>query len=276
MTLRERLDDLDERFTQTGPLALLREVPQLALFLVALVFCVGTGTVLARSGNGDESERGGSVTRPVLQAASARLLGPQVGERVDAYYADARSGLVKAALSAPTTATVALVTLRSTLTPAQAQVLTAGLQVNRVYLRAASARRPETLPVAIKDLGRDLTRAYAGLVSRKTREISALRSFAVSIDRASLPQDRAGADDDVMVVTAERAAYAHRCACVMALVVTGTPVLLAELAGKPSVAAVQVSRSVRLADLTITPLAPQAATEGVVTALPEPPRPETG
>ncbi|MCW2667462.1 MAG: hypothetical protein JWN57_2424, partial [Frankiales bacterium] len=71
----------------------------------------------------------------------------------------------------------------------------------------------------------------------------------------------------------ERSAYAHRCACVMALVVTSTPALLAELAGRPAVAAVQVARTTTLAGLTIVPLAPEAAATGIVTALPDPPRP---
>jgi hypothetical protein len=274
VSLRDRLDDLDDRFATTGPLALLREVPQLAMFLVAVVFCAGTGTVLARSGN-DDLETGGGVTRPALQAPSEGVLGPQLGERVDAYYADARAGLARAQQSAPRTATLALVTLRTTVTPQQAQALTAGLQVNRVYLRAAAARRPETAAVAVTNLLPDLTKAYTRLAARKGQEVAAARRLAQSIDRRTFTQDRAAADDDVRVLTTERAAYANRCACVMALLVTSTPGLLAELLLNRGVAAVQVARTTTLAGLEVRPLAPQAAAGGVVRPLPEPPRPET-
>ena len=95
-------------------------------------------------------------------------------------------------------------------------------------------------------------------------------------DRRSLPQDRAAADEDARVVERERAAYAAVCACVMAIVVTGPPGLLVELAGRRGVAAVQVARSASLRGLTVRPLAPQAARGGVVRNLPLPPGGDTG
>lgn len=272
MSLRDRLDRLDARFARSGPLALLRDVPQLAMLLVAVVFFAGTGVVLARSGD-DDPERGGGVARPALADPAAAGLGPVVGERVDAYFADARTGLVRAARTAPGVGTVSLVTLRAPLTPQQAVTLTAGLQVNRVYLRAASARRPETVPVEVRDLRPDLAAAYARLATRKGTEITMARALASSIGRDQ-PDFRAAAFDDLAVVTAERAAYRTRCACVMALVVTGIPTLLGELARQPSVAAVEVSRTASLDGLAITPVAPEQTRTGVVTELP--PNPQLG
>ena len=81
------------------------------------------------------------MSRPVLQSPTDLVLGPEVGERVDTYLADARSGLVRALQVSPGTGRVGLVTLRGSLTVRQATALTAGLRVNRVYLRAAAAGR---------------------------------------------------------------------------------------------------------------------------------------
>ena len=70
---------LDERYARSGPLGLVREVPQLGVLLVATVFLAGTGAAVALSGPDEQQP---SATRPVRAcrragASSARSSAPR-------------------------------------------------------------------------------------------------------------------------------------------------------------------------------------------------------
>jgi hypothetical protein len=86
---------LDDRFAAHGPLALLRDVPQLGLLLVAAVFLAGSGVAL---------ERSGSKSRAVqTQAASVAptTLGPAPGTSIAAYIAATRKRAVAVSKMSP-------------------------------------------------------------------------------------------------------------------------------------------------------------------------------
>src|SRR3954465_12699307 len=83
---RGPLRRLDDRYASSGPLALLREVPQLGLLLVAAIFVTGAGVALARSGG----EQRAATQQQQIDAATPTALGPDVGTSIDAYIAQAK------------------------------------------------------------------------------------------------------------------------------------------------------------------------------------------
>jgi len=78
---------LDDRYASTGPLALLRDVPQLGLLLVAAVFLAGAGVALARSSPDRATDRQQAAGEQALPPE----LGPPVGADVDDHFETARA-----------------------------------------------------------------------------------------------------------------------------------------------------------------------------------------
>lgn len=270
MSLRDgsdRLARLDERCSRSGPLALVREVPQLGLLVVVSVFFAGV--VVAR--NSDEAEdarqRGG--------VAAALALGPPVGSRIDDHFRTARERAVAVARGDPEGRYLALVSLSDERTPVEAQRLVAenGLTARRVYLRApVGGELAEVLPVQMSgDLVAALTGAYEQTASRKAEEQRQLVSLAQSIESAGDADFKMFYEDAARAADQEVAAYRSACACVFALVVDARAAELAALASVPGVRGVELApRGAELAALDITPLVPEAT--GVV----EPPPPVMG
>src|SRR4051794_41269090 len=80
-TATSPLRRLDDRYARRGPLALLRDVPQLGLLLVAAVFLTGSGVALERSGNQQREED----ARSQVAATIPTTLGPAPGTKIAAY-----------------------------------------------------------------------------------------------------------------------------------------------------------------------------------------------
>ena len=240
---------LDDRYASTGPLALLRDVPQLGLLLVAAVFLAGAGVALARSSPDRATDRQQAAGEQALPLE----LGPPVGADVDDHFATARAQVLALSDDAPDDAFLALVSLVDEVTPTQAADLVAGsdLAVRRAYARAPVGGSAEVLPVETSgEVAADLTALFTATADRRAEEQRELALLAASITAANDSERRF---KDLYVADArtkglEAAAYRTACACVLALVVEGTARQLAELTARPSVRGLEVAR--RGAELT--------------------------
>lgn len=265
-----RLRDLDDRFASSGPLGLVRDVPQLGLLVVVVVFL--SGVLVARSNDEAQSSRlRGDAGAPVM-------LGPPVGSGIEEYFTAVRERTAAVADSDAKGRFVALVSLSDERTPAQAQQLVVqnDLAVRRIYLRAPDGGElSEVLPVDTpsEDVVGAARQAYEQTARRKRDEQRELISLAQSIEPTT--DEEAGFktfyEQAARTAEAEAAAYGSGCTCVFALVVQAPAARLAALTTMPGVRGVELApRGAKLSDLEVLPLPPDAT--GVV----EPPAPTPG
>ena len=258
------LQRLDDRFASTGPLKLLRDVPQLGVLVIAVLFLAGTGTALSL--RGPESVR-------VRQAAEreAQLpmsLGPQVGVEIDAHFAEARERIVELSRRNPEDRYLALVSLNKGLTPEEVGELLeeSGLEVTRAYLRAPVPGEPEEIVFQTPgDVVVGLRSVFSQTAARKAQEQQDLLGTARTIESGT-PEEEAFRrlyEADARIAGQEAAAYRAGCACVFSLVVEAEAADLAELLALPIVRGVEAApRGADLSELDISPLAPTE--QGVV------------
>jgi hypothetical protein len=257
---------LDDRYASSGPLKLLRDVPQLGVLVVAALFLAGTGAALALSGPEAVRER----QEAEREAELPLTLGPAVGDQIDEHFAAARERAVELARREPGTVHLALVSLNKGLTPEEVDTLLeeSGLQVRRAYLRADVQGDPEVVTVELPDPDDPqpvLRTVFAQTATRKATEQEELLSQAATIEPGT-PEEEAFRDlyrADARLAGLEAAAYRTGCACVFALVVEAEVGELAELPALPVVRGVEVGpRGVELRALEVRPLPPSE--QGVV------------
>ena len=258
---RTRLQRLDDRYASTGPLAVLRDVPQLGLLIATALLVAGGAAAVAQ-----RPPLPPVTSEPAPAAAPPATLGPAVGGAAPAYVVMAAQQLVALSRTAPDSQHLALVSLRAALTPVQAVTVLAGADVQRAYLRAGAAGAEASLAaVEVGDLGPDLRRAYSR---------TALARAAAQRDYLSYVRTLSGTRDGERALIAlyvalarsagiEAAAYRGGCACVVAAVVRGSARALAELPALKGVRAVQAAPvDADLRTLQIAPLLPEVT--GVV------------
>lgn len=264
---------LDERYARSGPLGLVREVPQLGVLLVATVFLAGTGAAVALSGP-DEAAPGGTAAGP-SSGGGQRVLGPVVGADIDAHFATAAALLRDLAEQDPDGSRLALVSLRTGLAPQAATELLreADVELVRAYLRAPVPGVPEEIAFQTTgDVLGDLRTVYASTAERKAMEVGALRETAETIVPSTPAEQefKAQYEADAATAEAERAAYAADCACVFALVVEADLRVLAGLLDLGVVRGVEVAPAgVAVTAVDLRPLAPSQT--GTVLDVPPPP-----
>lgn len=262
---------LDDRYAASGPLALLRDVPQLGLLFVATVFVVGTGVALALNEPETVREREQAEQEAELPLA----LGPDVGVAIDSHFAAARERAVALSRRDPDGRYLALVSLNKGLTPEQTGELLkeSGLDVRRVYLQAPVPGLPEEIVYESPDeIVSGLQKIFSEIAARKAKEQQELLSTARTIEPGT-PEEEAFRklyESDARTAGQEAAAYRTGCECVFALVVEAAARELAELPALPVVRGVEVGpRDAELSALDIQPLAPRE--QGVVAPDARPP-----
>ena len=255
---------LDDRFASTGPLKLLRDVPQLGVLVVAAVFLAGTGAALTlrspenvRVRQAQQGEASGSLT-----------LGPAVGAQIDPHFVEARERALDLSRRDPDGRYLALVSLNKALTPEEVGELVeeSEMQVERAYLRAPVKGDPEVIVFQSPgDVVAGLQRVFSEIAERKAKEQQDLLGTARTIEGAT-PEEEAFRqlyEADARTAAEEAAAYRTGCACVFALVVEAEARELAELPALPVVRGVEVApRGVELSALDVRPLKPEE--QGVV------------
>ncbi|MGZ6825862.1 MAG: hypothetical protein ACXVGH_03645 [Mycobacteriales bacterium] len=267
---------LDARYAAHGPLALVREVPQLGFVVIAAVFLAGTGTVLSRENADRQRADQQTVQAPAPQASALpgeeegqgdTALGPEVGSTVKDYLAQADAGLRAAAAGRSRAPRTALVSLTSYLSPGQAEKALAGVQVLRVYLRApAGGKEAAQLPVDVRgDLAGTLTAAYA---KARTGRLAAQKAYQGYVDSLQVVTKEDQAFKDLYAsfarsTAAEAKAYGSACACVYAAVVSAPPQQLVALRARSGVRGVEVAaKGLGLSVVQLLPLLPEV--KGVV------------
>ena len=258
------LGRLDDRFASSGPLKLLRDVPQLGLLLVAAVFLAGTGAALALSGPEQVRER----QQAEQEAALPLTLGPAVGDQIDAHFAATRERAVDLSRRDPDRRYLALVSLNKGLTPEETGRLLqeSDLEVRRAYLRAPLPGEPEEIVFETPgDIVPALEQVFSEIATRKAKEQQDLLGTARTIE-AGTPEEEEFKrlyEADARIAGQEAAAYRTGCACVFALVVEAGAGELAELPALPVVRGVELApRGAELSALDIRPLSPRD--QGVV------------
>ncbi|HVE73700.1 MAG TPA: hypothetical protein VNA30_01210 [Mycobacteriales bacterium] len=259
---------LDERFASRGPLAVMRDIPQLGLLVIAGLFLTGAGVALARSGPGNQDAR-----QSAQSDQTPDILGPAAGLPITPYLDEARARAAKLSREEPDRDHVGLVLLSRYLTPKDTLALLREVQVRRVYLRAQIPDQVSEILSAdtMGDVESQLDDLYAETARRKTADQKEFRGLAASIE----PQTKEEAQfkqfyaDASLTAGKEAAAYRSGCACVFGVVVEGPARLLAELPSLSGVRGVDIAPPGRaLADLTVMPLLPENT--GTVRPLPRP------
>jgi len=263
-----------------GPLGLLRDVPQLGLLLLAVIFLVVAGVVLVRA---DRAATTGSSAAPapgggsgesqqplIDQGGGSALLGPEVGTVIASYVQDSNARTVARGETDPTGQYAALVSLATPLAPAQAQGLLGPLQARRVFLRApVKTGVPEVLKPPVSDLGADLPGIYASTAQRKTADKQEFDGLLRTLDPKTKEEKQFQSFYLAASRTAgeEASAYRSNCGCVVALLVQGPAKALADLTRTPGVRAVELApRGAEAGRLDVTPLLPGAT--GTVKEIP--------
>jgi len=252
-----RLRRLDDRFAARGPLRLLREVPQLGLLLAALLFLTGAGVALSQRDDGTGAQQ--TVADDAQAPELALVLGPPVGADAEAHLAQSVERLSELD---PTARHLALVSLRSALTPEQTGALLdrTGLGLERAYLRADVPGRPEEVVFQTPgDVVTGLQQVFSATATRKADEQRDLLATAATIDGGTEQEleFKALYEQDASTAGAEAAAYRAGCACVFALVVNGDVASLRGLLDLPEVRGVEAApRGAAVAALSVRPLRP--------------------
>jgi hypothetical protein len=262
------LRSLDNRYTAHGPLALLREVPQLGFVAIAALLFAASAAVVDQTSAQNRARARAAATDQVVvpgqdtgvQLAGRSSLGPDVGDSTNKYQNAAVLSLREATKQKGSR--VALVSLTRYLTPAQAAASFSGLDVTRVYLRArAAGKEAVQLPVDIKGpLLADLTKQYAALVPLRR---AAQKSYQGYVDTLTVTTKEEASFKELYAQFARASAleaheYATGCACVFAVVVFATPDQLVALGSTPGVRIVDVAGAgLKTTDLEIRPLLPE-------------------
>lgn len=257
---------LDARYARTGPLGLVRDVPQVGFVVIAALILAGAGTVASRESSRSRAAAQQSSEQPTVgptqQPSDDTSLGPEVGQRTTAYEVAAAQTVTAAVAGSPDSTRVALISFRAYRTPAQVDAMLSGYTVRRVFLRAqAGGRDAAQLPVDIhSNLLVELRRAYASTAKGR---LDAQRSYQGYVDTLTVTTKDEQAFKNLYAAFAkstgiEAKAYKSGCACVYAAVVEGKASRLQLLRARPAVRAVEVAGSgLKLTQLQVLPLLPE-------------------
>jgi hypothetical protein len=247
------LRTLDDRYASRGPLALLRDVPQLGLLLVAAVFLTGSGVALERAGNrqraGAEQSNG-----PVIPTT----LGPAPGTKVATYIAATRQRARIVSTTSPDHLYTALVSFSSYLTARQAQAVLGDLQVEKV-LAHVQLPNAEVLPIPIRStVVEDVGITFSAVSKRKVRDRKEFLNLAASISGQTKEEQQFKAFylDAAGTALKEARAYGTNCACLVGALVHGKARDLTELQAISGVRAVDIGGG-DVDTLQLQPLLPE-------------------
>jgi hypothetical protein len=245
---------LDDRYASSGPLALLREIPQLGLLLVAVVFLPGSGVALERSTDQERSRAQSSSNDPEIPTT----LGPAPGTKVATYIAATRKRAVIVSATSPDGVYTALVSFGSYLTAQQTQSLLGDLAVKKV-LAHVQLPAAEVMPIPVSStVVEDVGITFAAVAKRKLRDRKEFVNLAASIagDSKEERQFKAFYLDAAATALKESNAYGHNCACLIGALVRGKARDLAALPAIHGIRAVDIGGG-DVDTLQLQPLLPE-------------------
>lgn len=233
---------LDDRYASKGPLALVREVPQLGILLVALVFLGGAGVALARSGPSDADQQ--RQFQESLAAGEIPTVGPDTGAGVQDYIEATTARVVDLNRADPDKRYTAMVSFVAYAKVEDIADLVDEVDVKKVFSRAKSAgSTAEVLQISVQDVVQDTRKVFAATAQRKARDQQDNLSQARSITSAVGTEQAFKAEfvRQAEVDGKEAAAYRTTCPCVFAVLVEGEARELAELLQTGGVRAVDAA-----------------------------------
>ena len=239
-----RLRRVDDRWTRRGPLALLRDVPQLGAVAIAAVVLANLGVVKARTRPERrppaEALDPTATPTPTEGEPAGGHLGPELGQNVRLYVAAARVRLLRIGSQTPDGVAVAVVSFAKYQTPEQVRDLLGPVETARVLYRA-----PLKLPdgpvhqITVGDLVRDTRKDFLRVA--KGRETEARELVAINETIVNDPAQRADQERDAAAYQREANVLRGPCACVYAVVVQARLRLLVDLLANLAVRAVDPS-----------------------------------
>lgn len=252
-----RMRRWDDRHTGNGPLALLREVPQLgALALAVLILVSG---IVAKSRIHPQSRAGSEQGTPDDgDATDSGRLGPELGDSVPAYIDDARNRLGRAVAGQPDANAVAVVSFAGYRTVLDAQEIVGPSQIVRVFYRVPfPLPQTEARSVTIKgDLVADVLAEWRRVAD--DRDKAAAENLRLAATSTNDPEFKKSYEADAAIWRREAQQLRSDCACVYAVAVVSRLRVLGELLDNPSVRVVDPGRPKgRVEDYELTALLPE-------------------
>lgn len=237
-----RLRRWDDRWTRRGPLALMREIPQLGALVMAALVLVNGVTVWNRSERqARQAERTGA--EPRAEGDDRTVIGPTIGAKVSDYAAEARRRLVDGSSGQPDAAAVAVVSFSRYRSPEQVRQLVGEAAVVRIFYRPpvplAEADPEASGEAEVTDLVRDAKKEFLRLAAEYDQKIKELQGVIDTNDHdpAQKAEDERERDRFRRKVRHLRGA----CECIYAVVVETKMRILVGLAGREGIRVVDPS-----------------------------------
>jgi hypothetical protein len=252
-----RLRRWDDRWTGAGPLALLRDVPQLGGMLLALLILVGGVTVSQRAERTAPPAAAQEPDDPTDPTDDIQV-GPRLGEEVGPYLDATRQALLRSAGGEPDGVAWAVVHFNAYKTPEEARRLLGSLEARMVLYRAPlKLPRGEQHYRLVKDLVADTRTAFQRRATSNLAEARRLRR-----ESATIENDPAQVDSNLAEARSlerEAAVYRGACRCVYSVVVRGQYRALVEIVNLPGVRGVDASgdKEATFEELSFTGLLPE-------------------
>jgi hypothetical protein len=254
-----RLRRIDDRWTGRGPLALVRDVPQLGAVAIAALVLANAVTISQRI-HPNRAAAKPAATRSASPAPGDPddgHLGPLLGDKVPLYIQSAKEHLLRTAAGSPDGQVIAVISLRSYQTPEQVNALLPGIDVLRVFFRAP-LRLPngEVHDVAVHSLVVDTRKAIARAGASRQAEANELRKVAATIRNDAAM--KAEQEKDARIYQQEANLLRGGCDCVFGVVVRAKLRVLADLLNSAPVRVVDAgSPSAGPGDYDFTALLPE-------------------
>lgn len=257
-----RLRHLDDRWTASGPLATLRDIPQLGAVAIAAIVLVSGVTARGRIEERRAAEaRSGNQSDqlpPAGEAPHEGTLGPQVGQSVDGYLDDARKKLQTVAAPNAGRVGLAVISFGDYKTPEEVRDLIGLNQVHQIFFRAAGLKvnqaTVQTAPV--QDIVADSKAAFRKRAQVLRREATNNRNFAKTIEND--PAQKREHERDAALYEFEAKILRGPCQCIFAVVVRSAMRQFMDIARVKTVRVVDISDvDAKIEDFTFSALLPE-------------------
>jgi len=267
------LTRLDERFASRGILGLVRDVPQVGIAGLAMLLVVASIVSAVRLGR--PADDSGGADLPTVGGAHIATVGPLPGETIPSYLTAAQVALTQQAAESPRQLTHAIVDFDSGRTPEQVAAALPGVQPELLFVRVRVNGDTKTFPGTAEELSAYPTlKAPLHVHLLPNDGITALVKLAASLDEAARDNTTfantigSGASSDELAQRAAQLkdarhyraeAFALRaiCACIYAVVVTGTAETLLHILDSGRVRTIDpASPGLKLSEITWVPLRP--------------------
>lgn len=251
---------VDDRWARRGPLALLRELPQVGGLLLAILVLVNGGVVLQRaeprSAIRAEDPAGGPVGPGDLEEPVTALIGPDIGDNVPDYIDRATLRLKDRVVDDAKERSFAVVSFERYLTPTELVTALADVGAFRVYFRVpAPGLQTEVEETGVKRLVPDVLAAYARVATQRRADVAPLLEMARTTED---PEFKSFYEATAKAYQKEIEALSGPCACVFGAVTVAGNDDLGVLSSRPGVRLVDIGpRGATFDGLTYRALLPE-------------------